>query len=75
MEIEKIDDPLHDLPVLDLLPGGLRSSSPQEGAGKDPGLHVDVPAQQEVVHDRGVGEELDVLKGAGDPLAGDAVGG
>ena len=42
---------------------------------KTPGFHVDMPAQQEVVHDRGVGEELDVLEGAGDPPAGDAVRG
>jgi hypothetical protein len=34
-----------------------------------------MPAQEEIIHDSGIGKQLDVLKGAGHAFAGNPIGG
>ena len=70
LELQKVDDPLHLLPMLDL-PRLL--ASPVETTAQNAASHVDVPAEHQVVQHRHVLEQLDVLERTGDPQPGDAV--
>jgi hypothetical protein len=71
LDLQEVDDLLDRAAVAGLLPPG--PAKPQQRRG-DPVADVDVAAEQQVVQDGEVLEQLDVLEGAGDARAGDAVG-
>src|SRR5947207_2915611 len=68
LDLEEVDDVLDPLAVLDLL---ILREPPVDERLEHARLHVDVPAQHEVVEHGHALEERDVLKGAGDSARGD----
>ena len=69
-EVEEVDDLLHRVAVAQLLALDARR---EQQLGKDVGARAAVAADQQVLQHRGVLEQLDVLKGAGDTPTGDGV--
>jgi hypothetical protein len=70
LDLEEVDEVLHDGPVLELLALG-PPAEPQGGGGAV--ADVGVPAEHQVVHDREVLEQLDVLERPGHAHLGDVV--
>ncbi len=70
LDLEKIDDVLDDLPVLDLLLAGGPEIDPPE---EDATLQEQVPPQHEIVEHGHVVKESDVLECPGDPEPRDLI--
>ena len=70
LELEQVDDLLDELPVPYLLAPG---RAEPEHRGGEPVAHVHVPAEHQVLQQRQVAEQLDVLEGPGHPHPRDAV--
>ena len=69
-QLQELHDLLYPPAVPDLLPAG---PAPEEAPGDDAGPHVAVTAQEDVVEDRHVPEQLDELEGSRDAVRRDPV--
>ena len=69
-DLEEINDPLHGLPVLDLL---FLAEPPVKPLGKNVGVHHHGPPHHDVAQGRHSLEEGQVLKGPGDSLGRNTV--
>ena len=64
-DLEEVNDPLHGLPVLDLL---FPTETPVKGLGKDIGMHLHGPTHHDVSKGGHPRKQGQILKGPGDSL-------